>query len=131
MNIFCYNILISFFYPIIFLLGLLRLILKKENYLSFRQKFFANHDYSKFQKINIQAVTSPEGPLAPPPEVKRSGQQATAPVRSAIPNVAPAFSGTPASNIDPTNPIVNPNPVDQALAQRLAGTSAISPRPPS
>ena len=53
MNIFSYNILISFFYPIIFLLGLLRLILKKENYLSFQQKFFANHDYSKFQKINI------------------------------------------------------------------------------
>jgi hypothetical protein len=86
---------------------------------------------TEVQKINIQAVTSPEGPLAPPPEVKRSVQQATAPVRSAIPNVAPAFSGTPASNIDPTNPIVNPNPVDQALAQRLAGTSAISPRPPS
>ena len=53
MNIFSYNILISFFYPIIFLIGLLRLILKKENYLSFQQKFFANHDYSKFQKVNI------------------------------------------------------------------------------
>jgi hypothetical protein len=49
---------------------------------------------------------------------------------TAIPNVAPATAGT-AANIDPTNPIVNPNPVDQALAQRLAGTSAISPRPPS
>ena len=53
MNIFSYNVIIYFFYPIIFLIGLLRLILKKENYLSFQQKFFANHDYSKFQKVNI------------------------------------------------------------------------------
>ena len=53
MNIFSYNFIISFFYPIIFLIGLLRLILKKESYLSFQQKFFANHDYSKFQKVNI------------------------------------------------------------------------------
>ena len=48
----------------------------------------------------------------------------------AIPNVAPATAGT-AGTIDPTNPIITPNPMDQALAQRLAGTSAISPRPPS
>jgi 3-deoxy-D-manno-octulosonic-acid transferase len=53
MNIFSYNVIISFFYPIIFFIGLLRLILKKENYLSFQQKFFANHDYSEFQKVNI------------------------------------------------------------------------------
>ena len=53
MNIFSYNVIIYFFYPIIFLIGLLRLILKKENYLSFKQKFFANHDYSKFQKASI------------------------------------------------------------------------------
>lgn len=82
-------------------------------------------------QLQTQTVTSDEGPLKMSPEVQRSVQQATAPVRSAIPTVAPAFSGTPASNIDPTNPIVTPNPVDQALAQRLAGTSAISPRPPS
>ena len=48
----------------------------------------------------------------------------------AIPNVAPATVGT-AGNIDPTNPIITPNPMDQALAQRLAGTSAISPRLPN
>ena len=53
MNIFSYNVIIYFFYPIIFLIGLLRLILKKENYLSFKQKFFANHNYNKFQKVNI------------------------------------------------------------------------------
>jgi len=53
MNIFSYNLILYFFYPIIFLIGLLRLILKKENYLSFQQKFFANHDYSKFKKVNI------------------------------------------------------------------------------
>ncbi len=53
MNIFNYNIILSFFYPIILLVGIIRLILKKENYLSFQQKFFASHDYSKFQKVNI------------------------------------------------------------------------------
>ena len=47
-----------------------------------------------------------------------------------IPNVAPATVGT-VGNIDPTNPIITPNPMDQALAQRLAGTSAISPRLPN
>ncbi len=53
MNIFSYNIILSFFYPIILLIGIMRLSLRKENYLSFKQKFFANHDYSKFQKANI------------------------------------------------------------------------------
>ena len=53
MNIFSYNVIISFFYPLIFFIGLLRLLLKKESYLSFEQKFFANHDYSKFQKASI------------------------------------------------------------------------------
>ena len=53
MNIFNYNIILSFFYPIILLIGIIRLSLRKENYLSFQQKFFANHDYSKFQKVNI------------------------------------------------------------------------------
>ena len=48
----------------------------------------------------------------------------------AIPNVAPATVGT-VGTIDPTNPIITPNPMDQALAQRLAGTSAISPRLPN
>jgi hypothetical protein len=81
---------------------------------------------TEVQKINIQAITSSEGPFVPPPEVQQSMQQATAPVRSAIPNVAPAFTGTQAANVDPTNPIINPNPMDQVLAQRLAGTSAIT-----
>ena len=53
MNIFSYNVIISFFYPIVFLIGLLRLIFKKENYLSFQQKLFANYDYNKFQKVSI------------------------------------------------------------------------------
>ena len=57
-------------------------------------------------------------------------QQEQEQTNTAIPNVAPATAGT-ASTIDPTNPIITPNPMDQALAQRLAGTSAISPRPPS
>ena len=71
-------------------------------------------------QIQTQAVTSDEGPFKLTPEAQRSVQQATAPVRSAIPNVAPAFAGTQAANVDPTNPIVNPNPQSQALAQVLA-----------
>jgi hypothetical protein len=72
---------------------------------------------SQFQ---TQAVTSDEGPFKLTPEAQRSVQQTMAPVRSAIPNVAPAFAGTQAANVDPTNPIVNPNPQSQALAQVLA-----------
>ena len=53
MNIFSYNAILSFFYPIILLIGIIRLSFKKENYLSFQQKFFANYDYSSFQKVNI------------------------------------------------------------------------------
>ena len=53
MNIFSYNLILSFFYPIILLIGILRLCLRKENYLSFKQKFFANYDYSEFKKVNI------------------------------------------------------------------------------
>ena len=71
-------------------------------------------------QVETQAVTSDEGPLKLPPEAQKSMQQAMAPVRSAIPNVAPAFAGTQAANVDPTNPIVNPNPQSQALAQALA-----------
>jgi hypothetical protein len=41
-------------------------------------------------------------------------------IRSAVPNVTSAFGGTQAAKIDPTNPIVNPNPQSQALAQVLA-----------
>ena len=53
MNIFSYNIILTFFYPIILLVGIIRLSFRKESYLSFQQKFFANHDYSKFQKVDI------------------------------------------------------------------------------
>ena len=53
MNIFSYNVILYFFYPIILLIGILRLFSRKENYLSFKQKFFANHDYNKFQKMNF------------------------------------------------------------------------------
>ena len=52
MNIFSYNIILSFFYPIILFIGVFRLCLKKENHLSFQQKFFASHNYIKFQKTN-------------------------------------------------------------------------------
>ena len=69
-------------------------------------------------QLQTQAITSDEGPFKLSPEAQRS-------VASAIPNVAPAFSGTSAANINPTNPIVNPNPATQALAQ------ALSQRPPS
>ena len=69
-------------------------------------------------QVQTQAITSDEGPFKLSPEAQRS-------VASAIPNVAPAFGGTSAANIDPTNPIVNPDPATQALAQ------ALSQRPPS
>ena len=45
--------------------------------------------------------------------------------QTTVPNVTPPVAGT-ATRIDPTNPIVNPDPATQALAQRLAGTSAIT-----
>ena len=69
-------------------------------------------------QVQTQAITSDEGPFKLSPEAQRS-------VASAIPNVAPAFGGTSVANIDPTNPIVNPDPATQALAQ------ALSQRPPS
>ena len=76
-------------------------------------------------QIQFQALESREGPLSPSPEVQQEVQQQLSGIRSAIPNVAPAFGGTPAANVDPTNPIVNPDPATQALAQ------ALSQRPPS
>jgi hypothetical protein len=69
-------------------------------------------------QLQTQAVTSDEGPFKLSPEAQRS-------VTSAIPNVAPVFGGTSAATIDPTNPIVNPDPATQALAQTL------SQRPPN
>tara|TARA_R100000149_G_C5853111_1_gene121238 strand:+ start:14 stop:1102 length:1089 start_codon:yes stop_codon:yes gene_type:complete len=80
---------------------------------------------TEVQKANVQLATSPEGPFAPTPEQNVQIRKAVSPVTSSIPNVAPATVGT-VSNIDPTNPIITPNPMDQALAQRLAGTSAIT-----
>ena len=54
-----------------------------------------------------------------PSALPQDNQQTT------VPNVTPPVAGT-ATRIDPTNPIVNPDPATQALAQRLAGTSAIT-----
>ena len=76
-------------------------------------------------QLQTQAVTSDEGPLKVSPEVQRSMQRAATQFKSSIPNVAPVFGGTPTANIDPTNPIINPDPATQALAQTL------SQRPPS
>jgi len=76
-------------------------------------------------QLQTQAVTSGEGPLKVSPEVQRSMQRAATQFRSAIPNVAPAFGGTTAARVDPTNPIVTPDPATQALAQ------ALNQRPPS
>ena len=76
-------------------------------------------------QLQTQAVTSDEGPLKVSPEVQRSMQRAATQFRSAIPNVAPAFGGTTAARVDPTNPIVTPDPATQALAQ------ALNQRPPS
>ena len=82
-------------------------------------------------KVGTDLTTSPQGPvnLVGPEEKRFIDQNIASPlgsaVQSAIPNVAPAFGGTPAANVDPTNPIVNPDPATQALAQ------ALSQRPPS
>ena len=81
-------------------------------------------------QIETQAITSEEGPFKLSPEAQRSVRQITAPITSSlpnvnIPNVTAPVAGT-ATRIDPTNPIINPDPATQALAQRLAGTSAIT-----
>ena len=75
-------------------------------------------------QLQTQTVTSDEGPFKLTPEANRM-------FSSAVPDVTPVFGGTSAAKVDPTNPIITPNPMDQALAQRLAGTSAISPRLPN
>jgi hypothetical protein len=75
------------------------------------------------QKTNLQAFTSPEGPLKTSPENQRSIRQATAnilPTPTTVPNVNPTIGNIPAANVDPTNPIVNPDPATQALAQALS-----------
>ena len=75
------------------------------------------------QKTNLQAFTSPEGPLKTSPENQRSIRQATAnilPTPTSVPNVNPTIGNIPATNVDPTNPIVNPDPATQALAQALS-----------
>ena len=94
-----------------------KLLLEKDNLNKIVQKV-------KTGEISGLNVTVPFKQLIIPyleklsPEAQRS-------VASAIPNVAPAFGGTSVANIDPTNPIVNPDPATQALAQ------ALSQRPPS
>ncbi len=52
MIIFSYNVLLTVIYPIIALIGIFRLFLDKENYKSFKQKFFAIHDYDKFENLS-------------------------------------------------------------------------------
>jgi len=76
-------------------------------------------------QLETQTLTSEEGPFNLSPEMQRSVQQITAPLTSSVPNVTPGLSATPVGSIDPTNPIVNPDPATQALAQ------ALSQRPPS
>jgi hypothetical protein len=76
-------------------------------------------------QVQFQGLESREGPLSTSPEIQQKIQQGLSGIRSAIPNVAPAFGGTSTANVDPTNPIVNPDPATQALAQ------ALSQRPPS
>ena len=80
------------------------------------------------QKANLQGLTGQEGPAQLTPEardkVREIVPQVLRGIPSVIPNVSPASAGTPAT-IDPTNPIVNPNPATQAVAQTL------NQRPPS
>jgi hypothetical protein len=80
------------------------------------------------QKANLQGLTGQEGPAQLTPEardeVREIVPQPLRNISSIIPNISPASAGTPAT-IDPTNPIVNPNPATQAVAQTL------NQRPPS
>ena len=81
------------------------------------------------QKANLQGLTGQEGPAQLTPEardkVREIVPQVLRGIPSVIPNVSPASAATSAGNIDPTNPIVNPNPATQAVAQTL------NQRPPS
>ena len=81
------------------------------------------------QKANLQGLTGQEGPAQLSPEAReRVREIVPQPIRnisSIIPNISPASAATSAGNIDPTNPIVNPNPATQAVAQTL------NQRPPS
>jgi hypothetical protein len=76
------------------------------------------------QKTNLELGTTQEGVAQLSPEQKEKMRNVVSPVSQFIsqkvPNVTSAFAGTQAANVDPTNPIVNPNPQSQALAQALA-----------
>ena len=51
MIIFSYNFLLIILYPVFFLIGFFRLCFSKENFISFRQKFFATHNYNNFKDL--------------------------------------------------------------------------------
>ena len=76
-------------------------------------------------QLQTQVIASEEGPLKLTPEMQRSVNQSISSLGTSVPNVTPGLSATPVGSIDPTNPIVNPDPATQALAQ------ALSQRPPS
>ncbi len=83
------------------------------------------------QKANLEGMSAEEGYLKTSPETQRSIQQSVPRVnpltfpfdgslnRTPVPNVQPTV-GTGTPRIDPTNPIVNPDPQSQALAQAMA-----------
>ena len=84
------------------------------------------------QKANLQGMFAQEGPAQLSPEAREEVRQVVnfplpqlKGISSVIPNVSPASAATSAGTIDPTNPIVNPNPATQAVAQTL------NQRPPS
>ena len=52
MIIFSYNLLQIFFFPIFFLIALIRIIFKKENLQSFNQKVLCNYDFSKIKEFD-------------------------------------------------------------------------------
>ena len=52
MIIFSYNLLQIFFFPIFFVIALLRIIFKKENLKSFNQKVLCNYDFSKIKEFD-------------------------------------------------------------------------------
>ena len=81
------------------------------------------------QKANLQGLTGQEGPAQLSPEAReRVREIVPQPLRKAFHQSYPTYlplQVPPPARIDPTNPIVNPNPATQAVAQTL------NQRPPS
>ena len=53
MLIFSYRLLQLIFFPVILIIGLIRIFNKKENFFSYKQKIFANQNYSQIKQSDF------------------------------------------------------------------------------